>query len=148
MSSPKLKVSRDGKVLGDYTLEEILEGIQKGIFGSKDYFWDPLNKSAGWQKLNLLKSAGEPSKPKPPTPPQTPAQPRQTDREKPDSKALSTAKILRLIFGLLLLFVGFLIFSSGFLGNPGDSAIRQGVLEMRQTNGLLILIIGLLIARK
>lgn len=150
--SAKLKVSRGGKILGDFTKEEVLEGLSKGTFLPTDYFWDPENKSAGWQKLSTL-SPGSASSPPPPAPPVKPtASPAQ-----PKPAVIQPAKIetqwgwfktIRFILGIIVFFWGALLAMIGAGGDPTGSAIRQAVLAQHVTNGLLLMILAVLIARK
>jgi hypothetical protein len=52
--SAKLKVYRGSKILGDFTLDEVFEGLSKGIFLPTDYFWNPENESEGLQELKRI----------------------------------------------------------------------------------------------
>jgi hypothetical protein len=154
MSPPKLKVSRAGNILGDFTREEILKGIQNGTFSPEDYFWDPENKSAGWQRLSDLPKEPEPPKPSASNPPAVPPQPSSAQAgatEKPVNAASKNAEENpsgRSSLGVFIILVGMFIAFIGIIGDPEGSAIRQGVLSQMITNGLLVMIFGLIFARK
>lgn len=108
MNQLKLKVSRAAKILGDFSKEEVLDGLSKGTFLPTDYLWDHENKSAGWQKLSTL-SPRPASSPPPPAPPVKPtASPAQ-----PKPAVIQPAKIetqwgwfktIRFILGIIVFF--------------------------------------------
>jgi hypothetical protein len=152
--STKLKVSKGGQILGDFTRQEIAEGLANGTLLPDDYYWDPENKSAGWQRLSDLPK--EPEQPKAsssnplaiPTPPSAPqAQPPAKAQDAANKKAEDDAA-MRLTFGVIIILGGMFIVFLGLVGDPRDSAIRQAVLSQMITNGLLVMIFGLILARK
>jgi hypothetical protein len=44
--------------------------------------------------------------------------------------------------------IGGLVLINGLTGNPDGSAIRQAVLAQHMTNGILLMILGVLIAKR
>jgi hypothetical protein len=50
--------------------------------------------------------------------------------------------------GVIVFFVGGIVLLSGLAGNPDGSAIRQAVLAQHMTNGILLMILGVLIAKR
>jgi len=44
------KISRDGKVMGDYTFFEVVDGLSDSRFTGSDYFWTPGMKA--WRSLH------------------------------------------------------------------------------------------------
>jgi hypothetical protein len=150
--SQKLKVSRAGTILGDFSREEVLEGLSKETFLPTDYFWDPENKSAGWVKMNTL-SPEAASSPPPPAPQAKPAvRPTQSKPAviQPTKVEVQWGwlKTIRFILGIIIFLWGTLLAVIGAGGDPAGSAIRQAVLAQHVTNGLLLMILAVLIARK
>jgi len=152
--SAKLKVSKGGQILGDFTRQEIQEGLSNGTLLPDDHFWDPENKSAGWQKLSDLPKEPEPPKtnssnhPAIPTPlPAPQAQPPAKAQDAASKRAEDDAA-MRFNLGVVIILAGLFIVFLGVIGDPKDSAIRQAVLSQMITNGLLAMIFGLILARK
>jgi hypothetical protein len=149
--SSKLSVSRSGKILGDFPKEEVLAGIEKGLFLPTDHFWDPENKPAGWQKLALLLPPAEQSKlaAQAATPRKSPAPaPAPSPLPPKEESQWSWWKAIRVILGVIVFLIGAFVGVDALAQNPDGSAIRQAVLAQWGTNGILLMIFGLLIARK
>jgi hypothetical protein len=134
--TPKYKVSRAGNTIGNFTLWEIKEWIQTGKLDWTDDFWTEGMKE--WAKLEVIRkhvlSAEKPS-----------ASPGQESYLKPPSIDVSS-KLPAI--GLLIFFVGAAVMFLGIIHDPDGSAIRQEVLMQQITNGILLMILGVLIAKK
>lgn len=165
--SAKLKVSRAGKILGDFTKEEVLEGLSKGTFLPTDYFWDPENKSVGWQELGLMPKPLVPKEPPQAGPSALGESTKGNLTNSPNKQGgysplyelgyvighmLSWLKViwngLSPFMGTAAVVIGILYVFEGAFSTQARSAIHQGVLAQWMTNGLLLIIIGLMLKRK
>jgi hypothetical protein len=144
------KVARSGKHLGDFELWELRPALEAGKLLWTDHYWT--TGMPKWEKLEtirtLVMAAKKPAPtPEPTTPPPSPppsAQPPMPagPKEEPDSRAGSQA------VGTLVFLTGGLVLINGLTGDPDGSAIRQAVLAQHMTNGILLMILGVLIAKR
>ncbi len=144
------KVARSGKHLGDFELWELRPSLEAGKLLWTDHYWT--TGMPKWEKLEtirtLVMAAKKPAPtPEPTTPPPSPppsAQPPMPagPKEEPDSRAGSQA------VGTIVFMIGGLVLINGLTGNPDGSAIRQAVIAQHMTNGILLMILGVLIAKR
>lgn len=144
------KIARSGKHLGDFELWELKPALEAGKLLWTDHYWT--TGMSKWEKLETIRTpiitAKKPAPtPDPITPPPTPppsAQPPMPTgpKEEPDSRAGSQA------VGTIVFMIGGLVLINGLTGNPDGSAIRQAVLAQHMTNGILLMILGVLIAKR
>jgi hypothetical protein len=145
------KVARKGQHIGEFEPWELKVALETGKLEWTDDFWT--SGMAKWAKLESIRDqilaaqkpaqASPPSTPPPALPPpssgpQLPAGP----KEEPDSRAGSQA------VGTIVFMIGGLVLINGLTGNPDGSAIRQAVLAQHMTNGILLMILGVLIAKR
>lgn len=130
----KYKVSRSGETLGSFTLWEIKEWLRLGKLNWTDDVWT--QGMADWTKLEVIKThvlaAEKPS-----------SEPIEEALFKP---RLNIAGKLPLI-GLAIFFLGAFVLFIGIIRDPDGSAIRQQVLMQQMTNGILLMILGAIIAK-
>jgi hypothetical protein len=129
------KVSRNGQPIGTFDIWGIKEGLDDGKLRWTDDFWTQgMNE---WSKLEVIRKLVMSS-----------------DKAgsqgglSPDDKPAYDITEKFPIIGLFILFVGAAVFVIGMVGNPDGSAVRQQVLMQQMTNGLLIMILGAIIAKK
>jgi len=144
------KVARKGQHIGEFEPWELKVALETGKLQWTDDFWT--SGMAKWEKLETIRTliitAKKPAPtPDPITPPPTPppsAQPPMPTgpKEEPDSRAGSQA------VGTIVFMIGGLVLINGLTGNPDGSAIRQAVLAQHMTNGILLMILGVLIAKR
>jgi hypothetical protein len=145
------KVARKGQHIGEFEPWELKVALETGKLQWTDDFWT--SGMAKWAKLESIRTqilaaqkptqASPPSTPPPVLPPpssgpQLPTGP----KEVPDSRAGSQ------VVGTLVFLAGGLVLINGLTGNPDGSAIRQTVLAQHMTNGILLMILGVLIAKR
>jgi hypothetical protein len=147
-SNSSYHIARSGKALGAFTKEQIIQGLKKGTYQYSDHIWDPKNKEAGWRKVSDLFSDSSTGNATPPLPPK-PTSPRQ-DNESGlgDVYWESLLKIVGPVFAALAIMVGSMMFINALTMDPDNSAIRQAVIQQMETNGLLVILIGVLIAKQ
>lgn len=165
-----LSISRQGSILGQFTLRAVRDGLLNGKFRATDVYW--VRGMAGWDSLDKLPAPAEPKPEEPPPatepsatagasspsalalppPPAAvtarpgsapPAIPKAPSSPQPASPANPAWKAR----GNGLIVVGALVFLYGLLADPQGSAIRQQVLVQHMTNGLLFAIAGLLVRK-
>ena len=144
------KVARKGQHIGEFEPWELKVALETGKLQWTDDFWT--SGMSKWEKLETIRpliiTAKKPAPtPDPITPPPTPppsAQPPMPTgpKEEPDSRAGSQA------VGTIVFMIGGLVLINGLTGNPDGSAIRQAVLAQHMTNGILLMILGVLIAKR
>jgi hypothetical protein len=155
-SNSSYHIARAGKALGIFTKEQIIQGLKKGTYQYSDHIWDPKNKEAGWRKVSDLFSDSSTGNATPPLPPKS-SRPRQWY----DGVSIHGDSILgdayfwefllkraRPLFAALVMLVGSVMFAYALTMDPDNSAIRQAVIQQMQTNGLLVILIGVLIAKR
>jgi len=129
------KVSRKGEEIGTFDIWGIKEGLATNRLLWTDDFWTQGMK--GWSKLEVIRKqvmAAEMTAP--------------LGDDGSENKQPSDITEKFPIIGLFILFVGAAVFLIGMVGNPDGSAVRQQVLMQQMTNGLLMMILGVLIAKK
>ncbi len=126
----KFIVAREGKVFGEFEPWEIKDWIKGGRLTWTDDFWqEGMDK---WAKLEIIKE--QVLKAQRPTI-------ASSNPEVAPSKILARTGTVLMAAGLITLAVA--LFSS-----PEGSAIRQTVLAQYMTNGILLMILGVLVAKK
>jgi hypothetical protein len=136
-SNSSYHILRAGKALGLFTKEQIIQGLKNGTYRYSDHIWDPKNKEAGWRKISDLIS--EPSTGSAATP--LPPEPRPPN-------ILSTRVDNKYGLAALVILIGSAMFAYALTMDPNNSAIRQAVIQQMETNGLLVILIGVLIAKR
>lgn len=143
----KIRVARAGKVIGEFGIGEVKQQwIASELSMTDDYWRSGMNK---WGKLKDIKQEILAAKiPLTPpiktevdpvgTPPPVP-QPAPTPREPP-----STFEVA----GMIIFAIGAFTLYCGFASDATGSAIRQGVFAQHMTNGILLMMLGVLIAKK
>ncbi len=149
MKSPeKIKVARAGKELGEFSAWEVCRKWIDGELSLSDDYWRPGMTS--WGKLREIKeellaaqkpepTADTPAPPALPVPPKPPAG---NQNKGKDDGCGGT------VIGAVFFIIGTLTLLMGFAGDATGSAIRQGVLTQQMTNGILLMILGVLLAKK
>jgi hypothetical protein len=135
------KVARGGKTIGDFKAWELKEWLANDRLRWTDDYWHA--GMTGWAKLETIRApilAAQ--KPTPPTPPPMP--PKQGGK---DQALPGCVHFVLLPIGVIVFLIGGLVLLSGLTGNPDGSAIRQAVLAQHMTNGILLMILGVLIAK-
>jgi hypothetical protein len=144
-SNSSYHIARAGKALGVFTKEQIIQGLKNGAYQYSDHIWDPKNKEAGWRKVSDLFSDSSTGNATPPLPPK-PTSPRQDSNFGPDS--FSRTQIIQYILSGFVILAGLMMLAYSSMLDADNSAIRQAVLEQMKTNGLLVILIGVLIAKR
>jgi hypothetical protein len=141
----KIKVARKGLVIGEFQLWEVFEKWTAGEISMTDDYWR--DGMSTWGKLQDIKEEIITAK-RPPTsqatsnpPPPLPAANRSSRPEDNPSGGSSLA-------GTIIFIIGALTLLSGLFSDATGSAIRQGVLAQHMTNGILLMILGKLIAAR
>ena len=142
------KVARAGKSLGDFQLWELKEALQSAKLQWSDDYWH--TGMPNWAKLEsiraLILASQKPTTTTPPPPLPPPASgPQAPSQPKPE---LSDGQRALIAIGLIVGGIGGLVLLSGLTSDPSGSAIRQGVLAQHMTNGILLMILGVLIAKR
>ena len=140
--STNYKVARGGKTIGDFKAWELKEWLADDRLRWTDDFWH--TGMTAWAKLETIRTVIlAAQKPAPPTPP--PKQLGQADSKQDNDGCVHFAL---LPIGVIVIFVGGIVLLSGLTGNPDGSAIRQAVLAQHMTNGILLMILGVLIVKR
>lgn len=136
------KVARAGKTTGEFDLLGLKEALEKGQLQWTDDYWK--SGMPNWAKLESIRAeilAAQRQSPPPPLP-KEPIGKVHTQKEKND-----LIHGLLLAMGIMSFAIGGLTLLSGLAGNPDGSAIRHGVLMQQMTNGILLMILGVLLAK-
>ena len=162
MSSPLLvKISRDGKEVGTYEAQEAVRLLISGILKRTDFYWhDGMTEWAPLLKLEASETFRQlaiNAKAK--------AELEDRAKRKADEEAISAAaRVLRVkkmasdrldesgvlfkLIGVLFFLIGGAVLLKALGGDPDGSAIRQGVIAQYMTNGILLMILGCIIAKR
>jgi hypothetical protein len=143
--APKIKIARSGKILGEFYPWEVCEKWAAGELSMTDDYWR--QGMASWGKLQTIKeeliTAKKPASstaltsPLPPLPPMS--------KPKPSAKNPTEESFP---WGTIVFIIGAVTVLSGLTGNPDGSAVRQGVLAQHMTNGILLMILGVLLSKR
>lgn len=168
MSSPLIvKISRGGKEIGTYEAKEAVRLLISGILKNTDFYWhEGMTEWAPLLKLGAsetLRQFAERAKAKE----VEMAKAKEEDRAKrmADEEAISAAaRVLRIkkmasdrlddsgvlfkLIGVLFFVIGGAVLLKALGGDPDGSAIRQAVLAQHMTNGILLMILGCIIAKR
>jgi hypothetical protein len=126
----KYKVAREGKVFGEFELWEIKDWIKGGRLSWMDDFWEEgMDK---WAKLEVIKE--QILKAQRPT------------IASINSEVAPNKNLARV--GSVLMAAGLITLAIALFSSPEGSAIRQTVLAQYMTNGILLMILGVLVAKK
>ena len=138
--SPKIKVAKQGKEIGEFSLWEVKQKLDAQEFLLSYNFWRPGMRS--WGKLedikNEISNAAKPqgvnnssgSVDVPPPPPST-------------LDVLITA--FSLVIGLISSALGLFVLLSTLFLFKAENVIQQNVAAIHMTNGILLIILGVLI---
>ena len=145
------KVARKGKHLGEFGPWELKNALEAGKLLWTDDYWT--SGMAQWAKLETIRpqllSAQQPAPAQPsgtPPPPLPPGVP--PPQATPDGADKTNVNVGAQVVGTLVFLVGGLVTLSGLTSSPEGSAIRQGVIVQHMTNGILLMILGVLIAKR
>ena len=142
----KIKIARGGKELGEFSAWEICRKWMDAELSLTDDYWRP--GMTRWGKLREIKNellAAQKPKAVTDSPAPSPAPPKPPAAiEKKEGADGCGGTIL----GAIVIVVGALTLLTGFTGDATGSAIRQGVLMQQMTNGILLMILGVLLAKK
>lgn len=145
--SKTYKVARIGKTIGDFKAWELKEWLADERLRWTDDYWH--TGMTGWAKLETIRTpilaAQKPAPATPPASQNSSIAPGKSSAKEDDS-AFSHSMLM--LIGGIVIMIGGLVLLSGLTGNPDGSAIRQGVLAQHMTNGILLMILGVLIAKK
>jgi hypothetical protein len=135
-----MKVSRNGKIIGDYSHQEILDLLAKGELLLTDYFWG--EGMTDWLPLSQLPKTVNSSNSNPPSLPNKPMTPNK------DNKNIEAGcvKTFCAIIGLFFFGLGFLAFFGDLLSNP-NNILQQSTVTLWQIRDLLAMILGLLLTQ-
>ena len=157
-----VKISRDGKEIGTYEAKEAVRLLLNGTLKRKDFYWH--DGMTIWAPLLELEASEafrkfvKDAKAK--------AELEERAKKKADEDAISAAaRVLwvkrkaseRLdenewrassVLGILCFLLGGAVLLNALGGNPDGSAIRQAVLAQHMTNGILLMILGSVIAKR
>ena len=143
----KLRIARAGKEIGEYGLWEANQKWIAGEISMSDDYWR--SGMSRWGKLQDIKDEllaakkpeSSPTKAEPqaqtPVPPLPPAQPAPKEEPSP-----------LVAIGIIVFVIGALTLLGGLASDATGSAIRQGVFAQHMTNGILLMILGVLLAKK
>jgi hypothetical protein len=133
-----MKVSRNGKIIGDYSHQEILDLLAKGELLLTDHFWG--EGMTDWLPLSQLPKTVNSSNSNPPSLPKKPITPNKDNKIVGSGCILTFCAILGVIFfifGLLDYFNIFVIEVSSL-----EARFYKGLKEIRD---LLLMILGFLL---
>ena len=156
-----VKISRDGKEFGAYEAREAVRLLLNGTLKGTDFYWH--DGMTEWAPLLKLKSSEafrqlvEKAK--------TKAEEEERAKRKADEDAISaTARdlwikkraserldesgVLFKLIGVLFFLIGGAVLLKAMGGDPDGSAFRQEVLAQHMTNGILLMILGCIIAKR
>lgn len=175
MNEPlKVRVSRQGKEIGTFPADEVITLYAKGTLRDTDFYWH--NGMSDWAPLGqfLLADArrrkDEQEKADEAKRAERLARERAKAKED-EARSAEAARISQLqerarsqgesregdksddvsgwpIAGALAFIIGGFVLFNGLMGSPDGSAIRQQVLAQHMTNGILLMILGFVMARK
>jgi len=156
-----VKISRDGKEFGAYEAREAVRLLLNGTLKGTNFYWH--DGMTEWAPLLKLKSSEtfrqlvEKAK--------TKAEEEERAKKRADEDAISAAArdlwikkkaserldengSVFLVFGILCFLLGGAVLLKALGGDPDGSAIRQAVLAQHMTNGILLMILGCIIAKR
>lgn len=128
-SSPSYRVSRAGKIVGEFELPQVKQMFEAGLLQPTDHAW-----TAGmqdWQALAVLFPAMSP--PPPPLPPRAPASPPPAASAQPAAPNAALALVVPLGRSGWAILAGYLGLLS-LLVLPAPFAILCGVLAIKDIN--------------
>lgn len=137
-------VARDGKTIGDFNIWELKEGLSEKSLSWDDDYWHA--DMTNWAKLETIRhQIVHAQKPTPTAPPKTISSPPSlpTAQANPKDKRNEGAIAL----GVILFIAGCVVLLRSATSDPGN-VIQQAVLAQYMTNGILLMILGVLMAKK
>ena len=126
----KYKVAREGKVFGEFELWEIKNWVEGGRLSWTDDFWQ--EGMDNWAKLDVIKSQI--------------LKAQRTGNAPTDSPTTANSKLTTA--GTVFMLAGLITLGVALVRDPDGSAVRQSVLAQYMTNGILLMILGVLVAKK
>jgi len=135
-----MKVSRNGKIIGDYSHQEILDLLAKGELLLTDHFWG--EGMTDWLPLSQLPKTVNSSNSNPLSQPKKPMTP---DKDKKPIEA-GGVKMFCAIIGLFFFGLGFLAFFGDLMSNP-NNILQQSTVTLWQIRDLLAMILGFFLAQ-
>lgn len=173
MSEPlRLKISRKGNEIGTFSPEEVVSLHAKGTLEDTDFYWH--TGMSDWARLSqfLLAEVRRRQDEKERSEEAKRAERLARERAKAkedEARSAEAARINRSLerarsddgsgdkkddvqgwptVGALTFIIGGFVLVNGLASNPDGSAIRQQVLAQHMTNGILLMILGFVMARR
>lgn len=176
MSEPlKVRISRQGNEIGTFLAEEVISLHANGTLKDADFYWH--NGMSDWAPLSqfLLAEARRRQAEKDKAEEAKRAERLARERAQAKEDEARSAEAARIreekernaqspgdsrqtskpddvggwqVVGALTFIIGGLVLLDAFSGNPAGSAVRQQVLAQHMTNGILLMILGFVMARR
>jgi hypothetical protein len=143
----KIRIARAGKLIGEFGIWEVKQKwIASELSMSDDYWRSGMTR---WGKLQDIKeeilASAEPVQ----HAPRTESEFSQTTPPLPPPVTASDESPSGFKFvGVIVFIIGAFTLLCGFASDATGSAIRQGVFAQHMTNGILLMILGVLLAKR
>jgi hypothetical protein len=144
---PRIRIARKGKEIGEFSPWEVNQKWIAGEISMTDDYWR--GGMTKWGKLQEIKDEILAAKKlEPATPIETPAPPDVIPPLPLPPVQPSNDSSPYFAFGVIVFIIGAITLLGGLASDATGSAIRQGVFAQHMTNGILLMILGVLLAKK
>jgi hypothetical protein len=144
---PRIRIACKGKEIGEFSPWEINQKWIAGEISMTDDYWR--GGMTKWGKLQEIKEEIlAAKKPEPATPMAAPAPSPVIPPLPPSPAQPSDNGSPYFAFGVIVFIIGAITLLGGLASDATGSAIRQGVFAQHMTNGILLMILGVLLAKR
>jgi hypothetical protein len=144
---PRIRIARKGNEIGEFSPWEINQKWIAGEISMTDDYWR--GGMAKWGKLQEIKDEIlAAKKPEPTSPNETPAPSPVIPPLPPSPARPSDDSSPYFAFGVIVFIIGAITLLGGLASDATGSAIRQGVFAQHMTNGILLMILGVMLAKR